>query len=109
MFGEVAVVLDVQRGQRQLVVQAARGYPHVVLGTGATTVVGVASEVSPYAGDIVDLVTDREDEDAGQPRFQATAVGRTPLASDGPFGQFAQRDEGDTYSVGEDGGHDRAG
>jgi hypothetical protein len=40
MLGEVAEVLDVQRRQRQLVGQAARGDPRVVLRPGAAPPLG---------------------------------------------------------------------
>lgn len=107
VLGEVPEVLDVQRRQGQVVVQAARGYPHVVLRARPTTPLSVSCDRAPGTGHVLDLVVVRQDQDVAQPGFQATAVGRTPLAIDGPLGQLRQRDERDAQPVVEDGRDDR--
>jgi len=106
MVSEIFEVLDIQGGQGQVVVQAARAYPHVILRAGSATPTSVRGNGTPGASDVLDLVVVRQDQNVAQPGVQAATVGKAPLAIDGPLGQLRQRDERDAQLVVKDGLND---
>src|SRR6476469_6295753 len=107
VVSEVFEVLHVQGGQGQVVVQATRSYPHVILRARATTALCMGSDGAPGASYVLYLVVVRQDQDVTQPGVQTTTVGKTPLAIDGPLGQLCQRDKRDAQLVVENGLDDR--
>jgi thiopeptide-type bacteriocin biosynthesis protein len=91
---EVLVVLEVERGQRQVVGEAAGRDPHVVDGAGAATLDAGGRETAPDGGH--GLVAG-EDRDARQPVGQLLASAGAPTADLSPLGQLAERHEGDEW------------
>jgi hypothetical protein len=92
MFGEVLVVLEVQRCERRLVGEAASRDPHVVDRAWPPASAGCCGQDPPDGGN---CLIARQDRDARQPagRF-STAVG-APVADLDPLGQLTERYEGD--------------
>lgn len=92
MFGEIFVVLGVERGQRDVMSQAARGYPRVVYWPWATSERGVGRDGAPGARYVVVAV---QDVRAGQPLGEAFAAVWSPLTLFDPSSQFREGHERD--------------
>lgn len=89
---EVLVVLQVERGQGQVVGQAAGGDPHVVDRTGSAALDARGRQPAPHRRD---RLVAEEDWDSGEPVGQFLPAAGTPVPDLGPLGQLAKGDEGD--------------
>jgi len=85
VFGEVSEVLDVEGGEGQVVGQAARGDPGVVLGSWSGAACCVGGDLAPDAGDVVGV---GERGARGRPGGELGASRAAPLAQRGPAGEF---------------------
>jgi hypothetical protein len=87
MFGEVLVVLEVQRGEGRFVGEAAGRDPHVVDRAGPSAAAGCCGQAAPDRGNCFIAGQDR---DAGQPAGQFPAAVGAPAADLSPLGQLTE-------------------
>jgi hypothetical protein len=92
IFREVLVVLEVQRGERRFVDEAAGRDPYVVDRAGPPAPAGCCGQAPPDGGD--GLIAG-QDRDARQPAGEFPAAVCTPAADLCPLGQLTESDEGD--------------
>jgi hypothetical protein len=91
MLGGVDVVLDVERGERKIAGDAARGDPGVVDRPGASAEPPrVCLDLAPDGGG---LEVARGDDDAGEECPETGSPLRAPAVQIGPLGQLTDRDE----------------
>lgn len=92
MFGEVLEVLRVERCQRQTVDQATGGDPTVIDRAWTAAELGVGLHLAPL--DRYGFVEGEQSDVLPPPRKVSQSI-RSPVAQDGPLGQFAEGDERD--------------
>jgi hypothetical protein len=92
VLSEVFEVFGVAGGQREVIGQAARGYPGVVRRPGPASEVGVRGDGAPCAGHALVAV---QDVLADQPVGELFASGSSSLALFHPPREFGEGDESD--------------
>ena len=90
VLGEVGEVLDVERGQRQVIDQAASSDPAIVLRAGPTTSGGVSGDLAPFPGDGVVV---RQGGASVEPRLEPGDFRGSPVSKQRPTTELAQRDK----------------
>ena len=92
VFGEVGVVLDVERGERKFAGEAAGGDPRAVDRPWTSAQPGVGLDLAPDGGG---LEAARQDDDAGEEGPESQPCVAAPAVQVRPLGQLADGDEGD--------------